>query len=117
MTEPDAPDLPDEPAAAEDAGEDTGEDAEWTRPVDRFRRSAVGSVVAAGLFGVRDALEGRPKQEEVTIVSEAPAQPVDDIELVLDPDHPERSFAVIHRPAHPAGEAEGLKEQRGDEPV
>ena len=117
MTDPDAPQLPDEPEAAEDAGDDAGVYAEWTRPVDRFRRSAVGSVVAAGLLGVRDALEGRPKQEEVTIVSEAPAQPVDHIELVLDPDHPDRSFAVIHRPAPPAGGQEVLEEQRGDEPV
>ncbi len=43
------------------------------RPVDRFRRSATGAVVAAGLFGLRDALEGRPEKEEVTIVNEAPA--------------------------------------------
>ena len=28
------------------------------RPVDRFRTTAVGSIVAAGLLGLRDALEG-----------------------------------------------------------
>jgi hypothetical protein len=67
------------------------------RPSDRFRRSAVGSVVAAGLLGLRDALEGRPETEETVLDAEAPgAPPPDGIELYLDPDHPERSVAVIH---------------------
>ena len=30
------------------------------RPVDRFRQTTAGTVVAAGLLGLRDALEGRP---------------------------------------------------------
>lgn len=69
------------------------------RPSDRFRRTAVGSVVAAGLLGLRDALEGRPEGEETVLESEAPgAAPPDGIELHLDPDHPERSIAVIHVP-------------------
>jgi hypothetical protein len=75
------------------------DDAAPERPVDRFRRGAVGSAVAAGLLGLRDALEGRPDQEEVTVVSEAPAsdeQPTLDVHL--DPDRPWDSVAVI-RPA------------------
>jgi len=69
------------------------------RPVDRFRRGAVGSVVAAGLLGLRDALEGRPEREEVTIVSEAPeGEDAPTLDVQLDPDHPERSVAVLrHR--------------------
>jgi hypothetical protein len=57
-------------------------------------------VVAAGLLGLRDALEGRPEREETAIVSEAPSQPPTDdgVELVLDPDHPERSVVIVHRP-------------------
>ncbi len=70
------------------------------RPVDRFRRGAVGSVVAAGLLGLRDALEGRPEREEVTIVSEAPEHEPAPIDVQLDLDHPERSVAVV-RPATP----------------
>ena len=67
------------------------------RPSDRFRRSAAGSVIAAGLLGLRDALEGRPESEEAMLEAEAPgAPPPDGIELFLDPDHPERSIAVIH---------------------
>ncbi len=67
------------------------------RPSDRFRRTAVGSMVAAGLLGLRDALEGRPEAEETVLEADAPgAPPPDGIELFLDPEHPERSVAVVH---------------------
>jgi hypothetical protein len=68
------------------------------RPVDRFRRTAVGSVVAASLFGLRDALEGRPEHEEVTIVSAVPTRDEPDrLDVQLDGEHPERSVVVVHR--------------------
>jgi MOSC domain-containing protein YiiM len=71
----------------------------YERPVDRFRRGAAGSVIAAGLLGLRDAIEGRPEREEVTIVSEAPSQPHDEsLDIRLDPDHPERSIVIVRRP-------------------
>ena len=63
-------------------------------------RGAVGSVVAAGLLGLRDALEGRPEREEVTIVSEAPEREPAPIDVQLDLEHPERSVAVV-RPTPP----------------
>ena len=47
----------------------------WERPIDKFRRSGAGTVIAAGLLGVRDALEGRPEREEPAIVSGAPESP------------------------------------------
>jgi hypothetical protein len=85
--------------AHEDDDERDGADREdWERPIDRFRRSAAGTVVAAGLLGVRDALEGRPEKEEPAIVSEAPEPKLDHIDLVLDPEHPERSRAVVYLP-------------------
>ena len=76
------------------------------RTVDRFRRSASGAVVAAGLLGLRDALEGRPEKEEVTIVNEAPAAPPRDLEVVIDFDHPERSVAVVRDPDDEEGDSE-----------
>jgi hypothetical protein len=94
----------DEPEDVEgvDDGEVEGTEVEGTdasgRPVERFRRSATGAVVAAGLLGLRDALEGRPEKEEVTIVNEAPAAPPRDLEVVIDFDHPERSVAVVRHP-------------------
>jgi hypothetical protein len=98
----------DEPEDVEDVeGVDDESEVEATdagdRPVERFRRSATGAVVAAGLLGLRDALEGRPEKEEVTIVNEAPDAPPRDLEVVIDFDHPERSVAVVHRPEHDDG--------------
>jgi hypothetical protein len=72
--------------------------SEPSRPVDRFRRSAAGSVVAAGLLGLRDALEGRPEREASAVVSEA-RTPDDNgpIEVILDFDRPGHGIVVIHR--------------------
>jgi hypothetical protein len=90
-----------EPEGIDDGHLADGEDEPVSedRPVDRFRRSATGAVVAAGLLGLRDALEGRPEKEEVAIVNEAPAAPPRDLDVVIDFDHPERSIAVVRRPA------------------
>lgn len=88
--EPDA--LPGDPRES-DAGAPT-------RPVDRFRRTAAGSVIAAGLLGLRDALEGRPEREQTAVVSEA--RTADDngpIEVLLDFERPGHGIVVIHRPA------------------
>lgn len=92
----------DEIDASSDAPDDVdgGDDHAPERPIDRFRRGAVGSVVAAGLLGLRDALEGRPEREEVTIVSEAPEREPAPIDVQLDLEHPERSVAVV-RPTPP----------------
>jgi hypothetical protein len=67
------------------------------RPSQRFRTSTAGSIVAAGLLGLRDALEGRPESEPTVMEADAAgAPPPDGIEMFLDPDHPERSIVVIH---------------------
>jgi hypothetical protein len=72
---------------------------EWERPVDRFKRTAAGTVVAAGLLGLRDALEGRPEKDEPVVVGEAPAAPPPDgIEVVIDFEHPERSVVYVYAP-------------------
>jgi hypothetical protein len=73
------------------------ENADPHRPVDKFRRTATGAVVAAGLLGLRDALEGRPEKEEPAIVQEA-SEPVRDLDIVIDLDHPERTIAVLRQP-------------------
>ena len=79
---------------------------EWERPVDKFKRTAAGSVVAAGLLGLRDALEGRPEKEEPAIVAEAPAAPPPDgIDVVLDFEHPERSVVYLSDPPSQDGDA------------
>jgi hypothetical protein len=96
---------PSDPERMDDDRAPDDEDATISgdRPVDRFRRSATGAVVAAGLLGLRDAFEGRPEKEEVAIVNEAPDEPRRDVELVIDFDHPERSVAVVRRRDDDAG--------------
>ncbi|HEX3669512.1 MAG TPA: hypothetical protein VHY55_10205 [Acidimicrobiia bacterium] len=95
-----------EPVEGEEAEPEQTDGDAGDRPVDRFRRSAGGAVVAAGLLGLRDALEGRPEKEEVTIVNEAPAAPPRDLEVVIDFEHPERSVAVVRHPDDEEGEPE-----------
>lgn len=96
---------PQEAPAAPGAAADPDEPA-WERPVDRFRKTAAGSIVAAGLLGLRDVMEGRPEKEEAAIVSEASPRPVGDLHVVIDPDHPERSVAIV-RPGRPGNGDEG----------
>ena len=67
-----------------------------SRPIDKFRGTAVGGVLAAGMLGLRDALEPR-KDEEIAIVRDDAGGPPPDgpIELQLDPEHPEESVVRV----------------------
>ena len=91
------PDLLDDALPAAD-------DEPFERPVDRFRTTAVRTVVAAGLLGLAQALEGRPQREEVAVVQEASTPPPlvpRRMELLLDPEHPERSMVFLPDPSGP----------------
>ena len=82
-----------------------GDDEPFERPVDRFRATAVGSIVAAGLFGLAEVLEGRAPREEAAIVQEAPTRPIQTpraMELLLDPEHPEQSMVFLPSPTDTA---------------
>ena len=100
MTE-DLPNPLDAPSGldASDTADASHTDAnpDWVRPVDRFRKSAAGTMVAAGLLGLRDVMEGRPEREEVAVVHEAPTRPVGELDVVLDLEHPERTIAIVRR--------------------
>jgi hypothetical protein len=65
-------------------------------PIERFHRTAVGTALAAGMFGLRDVLEP-PKDETPAIVETwAGREPfTDPMVLRLDPDHPEDSIVMI----------------------
>jgi hypothetical protein len=65
-------------------------------PIERFHRSSVGAVLAAGLLGLRDALEP-PKDETPAIVENWNAgEPfADPILMRLDPDNPADSIVVV----------------------
>ena len=63
---------------------------------DKFRKTAAGSVLAAGLMGLADALEG-PRDDKVAIVTEYAGEPPfgDRLVLRLDPDDPSDSIVMI----------------------
>jgi hypothetical protein len=66
--------------------------------IHRFRTTATGTVLAAGLLGLATALEG-PKDEEVAIVTDYSGEPPfsDPIVLRLDPDAPGDSIVWVRR--------------------
>jgi len=71
----------------------------FVRPIDKFRRTTGGTILAAGLLGLGDALEGRREKDEVAIVQQAPAGKAPDwLEVDLDFSDPANSKVVIHRP-------------------
>ena len=65
-------------------------------PIERFRRTSLGTVLAAGMFGLRDVLEP-PKDETPAIVENwAGGEPFNEpIVMRLDPDHPEDSIVMV----------------------
>ena len=74
-----------------------GEDSEPVTSLAKWRKStATGALLSAIGLGLREVFE--PPREEAAIVLEAPGAPPgeQDIELHFDPDHPERTRAVIH---------------------
>ena len=67
-----------------------------TRPIDKFRGTAVGSVLAAGLLGLRDVIEP-VRDEQPAIVQDYSGAPpfTEPVVLRLDPDHPEDSIVMV----------------------
>ena len=77
------------------------------RPIQRFEQSAVGSVFAAGMFGLRDVFEPS-KKDEVQIVTDWSGDPpfTDPYVLRLDPEHPEDSIVMVRPWLRGEGEAQ-----------
>ena len=63
-------------------------------------------MLGAAMTGVDAALFG-PKEERPGVVVDAPGDPPPDrpFDILLDPDHPERSIVVFHADAAGPGEA------------
>jgi hypothetical protein len=65
-------------------------------PIERFHRTAVGAVLAAGLFGLRDVLEPERDDQPAIVEDWSGAPPfTDPYVLRLDPDHPEDSIVLV----------------------
>lgn len=88
----------------EDRVEDTDGDPEGhaePAPIAKFQRTAVGSMLAAGLLGIQEAIEP-PKDSTPAIVESWGGLPQnDDLLMRLDPDNPQDSIVMIKRPADP----------------
>lgn len=65
-------------------------------PIHKFRGTPVGTVLAAGLLGLRDVIEP-PKDEQPAIVEDwSGGEPFDDpYVLRLDPDNPQDSIVMV----------------------
>ena len=96
--------------AADDDAEGAIEGHAEPAPIERFRRSSVGAVLAAGMLGLRDVLE--PEKDETPAIVEdwAGGEPFTErMVLRLDPDNPGDSIVMI-RPWMKQGD-------RGPEPT
>jgi hypothetical protein len=100
----------DEPEDGEDGADSEVVAHAEPAPIEKFHRSSLGMVMAAGMLGLRDVFEPA-KDEEPAIVEDWAGKPVEDdpILMRLDPDHPEDSIVVVrpwlNRPH--AGETKG----------
>ena len=75
---------------------DEAEEPAEIRPIDKFRQTATGSILAAGLLGLAEALEGPRKQEVAIVVDDAGDPPfTDPIVMRLDPDNPADSIVMV----------------------
>jgi hypothetical protein len=86
----------------EDYTDDPGPDAAELEghavpaPIERFRRTAIGTAFAAGLLGLSDALEGRKEPTPAIIEDWAGGEPfTEPVVLRLDPEHPEDSIVLV----------------------
>jgi hypothetical protein len=84
-------------------------------PIRRFAdRSAIGMVAAASLRGLRDVLQGPPKEEVQVVADWNGDKPfTDPYVLRLDPDHPEDSIVMV-RPWLVKGEADEPADQENN---
>lgn len=65
-------------------------------PVQRFRHTPVGMVLAAGMLGLRDAFESRKDDEPAIVEDWSGGEPFSDpYVLRLDPDDPRDSIVMV----------------------
>lgn len=89
-------------------GDDDGGAAEPRAP--KVQRSSGGQILGNAMLGLAEAMYGQ-KRPEIVLETDAPGDPMgDDLQLYLDPDHPEDSVVVVRRsrrrggpPASPDG--------------
>jgi hypothetical protein len=74
-------------------------------PIERFHRSSIGVVLAAGMLGLRDVLEPEKDERPAIVEDWAGGEPFNEpMVLRLDPDHPEDSIVMIRPWLQPGGD-------------
>jgi hypothetical protein len=71
-------------------------------------------MLGAAMTGVEEAIYG-PKEERPGVYQDANGDPPDDqpFEVLLDPEHPERSMVIVHAPAAATKNSPGSGEELG----
>ena len=96
-------------AAGTDDPDDDEVTAAWAeghaedRPIDKFRKSATGSVLAAGMLGLGQIFENREKEEPAVVVDAGGDAFDPELLIRLDPDNPADSIVMIRRPPENSG--------------
>jgi len=86
----------DPPVDPESDGEASGETAGDPLRFDRWRRrSAAGAMMTGIAFGMQEALDRKRKEPPIVQQVDGDPGPQGPIELQFDPDHPEKTVAVI----------------------
>jgi hypothetical protein len=99
-----APDEDDAPTAPTDTSEEQGEDPEAgdesREGFDRWRNESAIGGIGTGIARGLQSVFGSPRQE-IAIVAEVPGEPPDAdkrLRVILDPDDPTKSIAVVPAP-------------------
>ena|ERR1700722_18141145 len=100
-----APDEDDVPTASTDTSEEQAEDPEAgdesREGFDRWRNESAIGGIGTGIARGLQSVFGTPRQE-IAIVAEVPGEPPDAdqrLRVILDPDDPTKSIAVVPAPA------------------
>ena len=65
-------------------------------PIERFHRTSVGTVLAAGMLGLRDVLEPVKDDEPAIVEDWSGGEPFNEPYVMrLDPEHPEDSIVMV----------------------
>jgi hypothetical protein len=106
---PPAPDPATDGEAVPDAAPDPELDDEHPQGFDRWRRESAIGGIGTGIARGLQSVFGSPRQE-IAIVAEVPGEPPDAdkrLRVILDPDDPTKSIAVVPSPPADAAPSDG----------
>jgi hypothetical protein len=89
-------DYTDEPDASDESDALTGDAHAAAAPIQRFRHTSLGTMLAAGMIGLRDVFETEKDDTPAIVENWAGGEPFDDPYVMrLDPDNPQDSIVMV----------------------